>query len=229
VWIENLRYTYPDGTEALRGVSLCVPEGARLGVVGPNGCGKSTLLLHLNGLLRGRGRLEVLGMPVEPPHLAQIRRAVGLVFQNPDDQLFMPTVFDEVAYAAVNAGLPADEVRRRVTSALSAVGLDGIEHKHPANLSLGQKKRVCIASVLVTDTRLLVLDEPSAGLDPAGGRALVALLSDLPQTMVIASHDLHLVGETCGRVALMAGGVITHVGDTAEVLADAALLAASGL
>lgn len=227
--IRDLRFRYPDGTLALEGVDLAVGEGGRLGLIGPNGAGKSTLMLHLNGLLRGAGEVTILGLPVTNAHVADIRRAVGLVFQNPDDQIFMPTVYDEVAYAAVNAGYSPQDVDRRVADALRTVGMSGVEGKHPVNLSIGQKKRIAIASVLVTDNRILALDEPSAGLDPAGRRALITLLDALPATMLIATHDLPLVADLCDTTAVMTGGRIVRIGPTAEVLADADFLRQCGL
>ena len=229
VHIRDLRFGYPDGTVALDGVDLAVGEGGRMGLIGPNGAGKSTLMLHLNGLLRGAGEVTVLGLPVTDAHVAAIRRQVGLVFQNPDDQIFMPTVYDEVAYAAVNAGYSPEEVDRRVAEALATVAMSGAAGKHPVNLSIGQKKRIAIASVLVTDNRILALDEPSAGLDPAGRRALIALLEALPATMLIATHDLPLVADLCDTTAVMTRGRIVRSGPTAEVLGDTELLAASGL
>ncbi len=227
--IRQLVFSYPDGTEGLRGVDLCVGKGRRVGLVGPNGAGKSTLLLHLNGLLRGTGALSVLGLEINERNVAALRRKVGLVFQNPDDQLFMPTVFDEVAYAAVNAGYSPSEVSARVADALGRVGLSALEHKHPVNLSVGQKKRVAIASVLVTDNELLALDEPSAGLDPAGRRALIALLDAFQTTIVLATHDLPLVEALCDTVAVMRDGQVTRVGPTADVLTDEAFLEECGL
>ena len=217
--VRGLKFQYPDGTKALHDVNLQVPHGQRLALLGPNGAGKSTLLLHLNGLLRGSGDVRVLGMDVREPHLRLIRQQVGLVFQNPDDQLFMPTVFDEVAYAALNAGYGREEVERRVSAALDMAGIEALRHKHPANLSVGEKKRVAIASVLVTDNRLLLLDEPSAGLDPGGRRSLITLLTSLPTTMLIATHDLDLACELCEVAAAMKGGRILEVGPTAEVAA----------
>lgn len=226
--IADLQFDYPDGTRALRGVSLQVAEGERLALLGANGAGKSTLLLHLNGLLRGRGEITVCGLPVTAPHLDAIRRQVGLVFQDPDDQLFMPSVADEVAYAAINAGYDRDEIRRRVAAALAAVGLTDLEHKHPLHLSAGQKKRLAIASVLVTDNRLLALDEPSAGLDPAARRTLMDLLAHLPGTQIIATHDLDLAAALCPRAVVMAGGAVAYDGATAPLLA-AGFLAQYGL
>lgn len=210
--IRDLHFRYPDGTQALMGLDLQVREGERVALLGPNGAGKSTVLLHLNGLLRGTGHIFVLHMPVEGRYLRVIRQQVGLVFQNPDDQLFMPSVFDEVAYAAINAGYPAQEVRARVAEAMRATGIAGLENRHPVNLSLGQKKRVAIASVLVTDNRLLALDEPSAGLDPAGKRALISLLQGLNSTMVIATHDLDFALALCSRGVAMRAGRVTGTG-----------------
>jgi len=227
--ISGLSFRYPDGTLALDGLNLSVEAGERLALIGPNGAGKSTLMLHLNGLLHGSGSISILGMPPADRVLPEIRRRVGLVFQSPDDQLFMPTVFDEVAFAAVNAGHPEDEVRRRVSDSLGAVGMAWAEHKSPADLSLGQKKRIAIASVLVTDNEILVLDEPSAGLDPRGRRELIALLDRFTCTMVIATHDLDLAAQLCSRVAVMAEGHILRLGPPADVLADESFLRDAGL
>lgn len=229
VEIEGLSFRYPDGTLALDDVSLALAEGSRVALLGPNGAGKSTLMLHLNGLLRGEGRIGVGGRELTERNLDEIRQQVGLVFQNPDDQLFMPTVFDEVAFAALNAGYDRDEVRKRVERTLATVGMTGSEAKHPVNLSVGQKKRVALASVLVTGNRLLALDEPSAGLDPAGRRALLALLDGFDVTMVVATHDLDLAAALCEIAVVMQGGRIVRVADLAEVLADQPFLESCGL
>ncbi len=227
--VEDLTFHYPDGTLALEGVSLRVPQGGRMALIGPNGAGKSTLMLHLNGLLRGQGTIKVLGQELVERNIGNIRRHVGLVFQNPDDQLFMPSVFDEVAFAAVNAGYDTEEVRRRVSKALDTVGMSGYEDKHPTNLSLGQKKRISIASVLVTDNRILVLDEASAGLDPAGRRAIIALLDSLNSTLIIATHDLDLVRQLCREAVVLKEGKVVRTGPTAEILGDAEFLRSCGL
>ncbi|MCX7597335.1 MAG: energy-coupling factor ABC transporter ATP-binding protein [Armatimonadetes bacterium] len=210
--IRDLHFSYPDGTEALDGVSLQVPQGQRVALIGPNGAGKSTLLLHLNGLLRGRGHISILGLTPEPRNLRMLRQQVGLVFQNPDDQIFMPTVFDEVAYAAVNQGWPAEEIKRRTQEAMEATGVAHLANKHPLSLSVGQKKRVAIASVLVTDNKLLALDEPSAALDPVGKRDLLKLLQTLPSTMIVATHDLDFARELCQWGAAMKEGRIARTG-----------------
>ncbi len=227
--VEDLSFRYPDGTVALEEVGLRVPQGGRMALIGPNGAGKSTLMLHLNGLLRGQGSIKVLGQELAESNLSDLRRQVGLVFQNPDDQLFMPTVFDEVAFAAVNARYDTEEVQRRVAAALATVGMSGYEIKHPTNLSLGQRKRVCIASVLVTDNRILVLDEPSAGLDPAGRRDLIALLASLDSTLIIATHDLDLVRQLCPEAVVLRAGKVVKTGPTAELLGDAEFLRSCGL
>jgi len=229
VEVEDLHYTYPDGTVALRGVCLRVGQGERLGLLGPNGAGKSTLILHLNGLLQGEGEVRIGEERVEARTLRSIRRRVGLVFQNPDDQLFMPRVFDDVAFGPLNAGHEEAEVRQRVGRALAQVGMSGSEERPPHHLSLGQKKRVAIATVLVLDCEVLVLDEPAAGLDPRGRRGMINLLRRLPLTQIIATHDLDFALELCPRVAVMDEGRVVTEGPAAEVLGDHALLEAHGL
>lgn len=227
--IEGLDYRYPDGTPALSGVDLQVREGERLGIIGANGAGKSTLLLHLNGLLRGQGTLRVFGMEIRKDTLPRIRERVGLVFQNPDDQLFCPTVFEDIAFGPRNMGLPQEQVRRRVADALHAVGLDGLEEKNAFRLSIGQKKRAALATVLSMDAELLVLDEPSSNLDPRARRELIALLGALGRTQIIATHDLGLVREVCTRVVLLHQGSIVACGSPGEILDDSPLLEAHGL
>ena len=217
--LRDLRYRYPSGVEALRGVNLRVAAGEKVCLLGPNGAGKSTLLLHLNGLLRGRGQVEVLGTPVAPPHLDGLRRRVGLLFENPEDQLFLPTVADEVALAALNARLPREEVRRRVERALARLGLAGLERREPHELSLGQKKRVAIASLLVTDCELLALDEPTGGLDPWGRAELLELLAGLPVTQVIATHDLRVAQRLAARCVLLREGQVAAEGSAQEAAA----------
>ncbi len=228
VEIQNLSYTYPDGTRGLYDVSLAIPEGSRVAMVGPNGAGKSTLLLHLNGILDGHGRVSIFGQPVHDD-LQAARQSVGLVFQNPDDQLFMPTVFDDVAFGPLNLGWPEERVREEVARALEAVGLSGYEDRSPHHLSLGEKKRASIATVLVMECRILVFDEPTTGLDPRGRWEFIELLRDLDATTVIATHDLGLVGELCDRVVILDDGRVVAEGLARELLADHALLAAHGL
>ncbi|MBC7263646.1 MAG: ABC transporter ATP-binding protein [Chloroflexi bacterium] len=227
--IMNLHYTYPDGHVALRGVNLTVSEGERVAVTGPNGAGKSTLCLHLNGVLRGQGTVRILGMDVSDGHLGVIRARVGLVFQDPNDQLFSPTVFDDVAFGPLHMGLPEHEVRERVRWALAQVGMSGFEGRMPHRLSLGERKRVAIATVLSMQPTLLVLDEPSLGLDPRARRELIDLLAALPQTMLVASHDMLLVRDLCERTVILDQGKIVADGRTADILQDTTLLKEHGL
>jgi cobalt/nickel transport system ATP-binding protein len=227
--VEDLHFAYPDGREALFGVSLRVEPGEKVALVGPNGAGKSTLMLHLNGILRGRGDVRVSGMTVEEKNLGQVRAAVGLVFQNPDDQLFSPTVFDDVAFGPLHMGYPEEVVRQRVEKALALVDMSGYGDRVSHHLSIGEKKRIAIATVLSMEPEILVLDEPSAGLDPRARRNLIHLLRDLDMTMLVSSHDMALVAELFPRIVIMDGGLIVAEGSTADVLADGDLLAQHGL
>ena len=211
-------FAYPDGQQALHGVSLHIAPGEKVALVGPNGAGKSTLMLHLNGLLTGEGALEVAGLPVIKKHLPVIRSKVGMVFQNPDDQLFSPTVFEDVAFGPLHMGLPEPEVRQRVAIALEQVGMAEAATRLSHHLSLGQKKRVAIATVLAMSPEILVLDEPSAGLDPRGRRQLLNLLRELPVTMLVSTHDMLLVQELFPRMIIMDEGLIVADGDTALLL-----------
>ena len=229
IQIGNLSFAYPDGRHALRGVSLDVRSGEKVALVGPNGAGKSTLLLQLNGILRGVGTVRVMGQDVAEPHLARVRAHVGLVFQNPDDQLFSPTVFEDVAFGPLYAGLPEDQVRRRVAWALAQVGMDGYAMRTSHHLSLGEKKRAAIATVLSMQPDILALDEPTSGLDPRARRLLVRLLQQLPQTMLSATHDMRLVAEVFPRMVILDEGRLVADGRTAELLADGELLEAHGL
>jgi cobalt/nickel transport system ATP-binding protein len=228
--IENLSYNYPDGHEALRDISLTVSAGETVAFIGPNGAGKSTLLLHLNGILRnGNGTVGIFGLPLEEKHLKEIRRRVGLVFQNPDDQLFSPAVFDDVAFGPMSMGCVEEEVRRRVRQALRQVGMGDHERRSPHHLSLGEKKRIAIATVLSMSPEVLVIDEPTSSLDPRGRWELIELLRELPQTKVIATHDLEMVQALCQRAVLLAGGRVIADDLTHRILSDLPLLASHGL
>lgn len=234
--LRDLRFSYPDGSEALRGIDLRVAEGECVGLIGPNGAGKSTLLLHLNGILpdtSARGRPEpavfVFGQAVGPASLAAVRRTVGLLFQDPDDQLFCPTVYDDVAFGPQQFGLDEAAVRRAVAAALAQVGLMGFETRAPHHLSGGEKRRVCLAGVLACAPRILVLDEPTSNLDPRGRRELKALLRRVPATKIIATHDLELVAELCERAVVLDGGKVVAEGPASEILADEPLMLAHGL
>ncbi len=227
--MKGVRFAYPDGTPALNGVDLSVEEGESVGVIGPNGAGKSTLLLHLNGILRGQGEVSIFGLPVKKENLREIRRRVGLVFQDPDDQLFSPTVFDDVAFGPVNMGLPAEEVKREVERALAEVGMEGTEKRSAHHLSFGQQKRVSIATVLSMRPDLLVLDEPSSNLDPRARRGLAELLRGLPVTKVVVTHDLPFVLEICERAVVLDAGRVAADGEALTILSDEDLLARHGL
>lgn len=231
-WIEidHLHYRYPDGFEALRGLDLRVARGEKVALVGPNGAGKSTLMLHLNGtFLATHGSVRVAGVELHRDALRGIRAEVGLVFQDPDDQLFSPTVFDDVAFGPLHMGLPHDEIHDRVEAALAAVGMSGFERRLPHRLSLGQRKRVAMATVLSMNPSVLVFDEPSAGLDPRGRRELIGLLGGLAQTLVVATHDMRLVAEVLPRTIVIDEGLVVADGPTEALLRDAPLLEAHGL
>jgi cobalt/nickel transport system ATP-binding protein len=231
--VRDLRFRYHDGTEALRGVSFRVAEGTCLGLVGPNGAGKSTLLLHLNGILPekldGAPAVVVCGRAVTTADLPAIRRDVGLLFQDPDDQIFCPTVFEDVAFGPEQLGLGREAVAARVAAALRQVGLAGFETRSPHHLSLGEKRRVCLAGVLACEPRLLVLDEPTSDLDPRGKRELKDLLRRLPVTKIIATHDLELVVELCNQVLVLDRGQVVTEGPTVQLLSDEPLMLAHGL
>ena len=231
IQIEHLSFSYPDGRQALHDISLAVRSGEKLAVVGPNGAGKSTLFLHLNGILRAQdgGRVQVAGLELGDRAVRAVRARVGLVFQDPDDQLFSPTVFEDVAFGPLHMDLPEDEVRQRVAQALAVVGMTGHEEYMPHHLSLGERKRIAIATVLVMDPAILVLDEPSAGLDPRMRRNLIALLRELPQTMLVASHDMRLVWDLCPRTVILDGGRLVVDGLTTGLLQDQALMERHGL
>ncbi len=227
--VKNLEFAYPDGHPALNGISFQLQQGDKVALVGPNGAGKSTLMLHLNGILGGKGELTVAGLPLNEKNLPLIRAAVGLVFQSPDDQLFSPTVFEDVAFGPLHMGLPEDEVRRRVDEALEQVRMSAYANRLSHHLSVGEKKRIAIATVLSMQPQILVLDEPSAGLDPRARRTLIHLLRDLPITMLVSTHDLAMVKELFPRTIVMDGGQIVADGPTLEILENDALLEAHGL
>lgn len=227
--VERLSFSYPDGHVALRDVTISVAPGEKVAMVGPNGAGKSTLMLHLNGILSGEGSVRVCGLEVVKENLGRVRAAVGMVFQQPDDQLFSPTVFEDVAFGPIYQGLPEDEVKARVVRALEAVHMPQYAGRVSHHLSVGEKKRIAIATVLSMQPEVLVLDEPSAGLDPRARRDLIHLLRELPQTCLITTHDLPLVLELCSRTIVMDDGRVVADGPTEGILRDGALLEAHGL
>jgi cobalt/nickel transport system ATP-binding protein len=226
----GLSYAYPDGTAALDDVSFDAGHGEAIAVIGANGAGKSTLLLHLNGLLEpAAGEVRIGGIPVVKSTLPQIRRTVGMLFQDPDDQLFMPTVGEDVGFGPLNLGLPPAEVEARVVEALGRVGVTGLKERPPYRLSGGEKRAVAIATVLAMEPSVLVMDEPSGGLDPRARRRLIGLLRGFEHTRIIATHDLDLALELCERTIVLSHGAVVADGATAAILHDEPLLRDSGL
>ena len=227
---QDLHYAYPDGTKALGGLSFRITHGESVGVVGANGAGKSTLLLHLNGCLAPKlGTLRIGDFPVTRSTLPAVRRTVGMVFQDPDDQLFMPTVFDDVAFGPLNLGLPPAEVEERVIGALETVGAAHLRQRPPYKLSGGEKRSVAIATVLAMSPDILVMDEPSSNLDPGGRRKLIDLLRTFDHTKILATHDMDLVLDLCERTIVLDFGLIVGDGPTDAIMNDHALLARCNL
>jgi cobalt/nickel transport system ATP-binding protein len=229
VEIVDLSFTYPDGHRGLEGVSLTIRSGENIAVIGPNGAGKSTLLLHLNGILRNNGAVKICGLTVQEKNLREIRRKVGLVFQDPEDQLFSLNVFDDVAFGPINMGYAEAEVRQRVARALEWVSMVGYDERPSHHLSFGEKKRIAIATVLSLDPDVLALDEPTSNLDPRSKWALIDLLKGLPMTKIIATHDLELVRVLCQRTVVLDGGKVVADGKTDDILRDVGLLRTHGL
>ena len=226
----DLSFAYPDGHQALRNVDLHVHHGERVALLGPNGAGKTTLLLHLNGILRpALGTVRVAGLEVSDEALLEVRRRVGLVFQDPDDQLFMPTVGQDVAFGPANFGIEGEELESRVTDALGAVSMHGTLERAPHHLSYGERRRVAIATVLAMRPEILVLDEPTSNLDPASRRELIDVLRALPITQLLVTHDLPFALELCPRAVVMDEGAIVAGDATVEILTDDALMKAHRL
>lgn len=228
--VTNVVFAYPDGTAALSGVSFRIGHGESVALVGANGAGKSTLLMHLNGfLLPTSGEVRIGDIPVAKGTVADIRKTIGTVFQDPDDQLFMPSVFEDVAFGPMNLGLPPDEVRARAADALERVASSHLADRPPYRLSGGEKRSAAIATVLAMCPSILVMDEPSSNLDPRARRRLIALLDTFDHTKIIATHDLDLALDLCERTIVMNDGTIMADGPTKAIFADDALLEASGL
>jgi len=225
VAVKDLSFSYPDGTRALRGVSFQITHGESVAIVGANGAGKSSLLMHLNGCLTPEAGEVIVGdFPLTRSTLAQVRRSVGMVFQDPDDQLFMPTVYDDVAFGPLNLGLPVEMVHTRVLESLQRVDALPLRDRPPHHLSEGEKRTVAIAAVLAMSPDVLVMDEPSTGLDPRARRKLINLLSGFQHTKIIATHDLDLVLDLCQRTIVLHAGQIMADGLTREIFHDRALL-----
>jgi cobalt/nickel transport system ATP-binding protein len=230
VEVKDLQFDYPDGTPALQSISFRIVHGESVAVVGANGAGKSTLLLHLNGFLTAKaGEIRIGDFPLTAKTLQAVRRTVGMVFQDPDDQLFMPTVHDDVAFGPLNLGLPPQEVEERVTRALSTVGALHLRNRPPYKLSRGEKKAVAIATVLSMSPDILVMDEPTSDLDPKARRQLIELLRTFKHTKIIASHDLDMVLDLCERTVVIYNGRVMADGQTHELFENEDLLAQSHL
>lgn len=226
----DLSHAYADGTQSLCGITFTIRHGESVGIVGANGAGKSTLLLHLNGTLRATsGEVRVGDLPLNAETLLEVRRVVGMVFQDPDDQLFMPTVVEDVAFGPRNLGLPPQESETRALDALRRVGAEHLAAKAPYHLSMGEKRRCAIATVLSMGPDILVMDEPSTGLDPRGRRLLIGLLKEFTHTKLIATHDLDLVRRLCTRTLVLQQGRLRADGPTDEIFADQSLMEECGL
>jgi len=224
ITIKNLSFTYPDGTSVFDSLSLDIISGETLGIIGPNGAGKSTLLLHLNGIFRGKGTVKIADMDINTRNIPKIRNKVGLVFQDPDTQLFMPTVLEDVAFGPLNMGYSVEKAKASALEALDKVQMKEHAGKCPHHLSLGQKKRVAIAAVLAMSPEIVVFDEPSSNLDPRQRRILINFINHMECTRIIATHDLEMVLEVCSRVVLLSGGTIITTGAPHDILARKTLL-----
>jgi len=233
--IENFSYKYPDGTEALKDINLVIEPGERVALIGPNGAGKSTLFLAISGFVNPsgpasrRGRIHINGIEVVRKNLKKIRCLLGCVLQNPDEQLFMPTLFDDVAFGPLNMGLEADEVVRRAQQALKTVGLAQMAHRAPHHLSAGQKRSAAIATILSMSPKIITMDEPDSDLDPRSRNNLLELLRHLEQTLVLATCNMNFAARLCGRAVLIDGGQIIADGEAAQVMGDSKLMLEHGL
>lgn len=223
IQVENLSFSYPDGVTALKNINLSISRGESVGIIGPNGAGKSTLLLCLNGILRGTGRVKVNGIEIDDKNIFSIRRQVGLVFQNPDDQLFMPTVYEDVSFGPVQMDYPREMTERCVKTALAGVGMSGFEGRSSHHLSFGEKKRIALAGILAMRPEILLLDEPTNNLDPKGRRDFIELLKTMDVTKIVATHDLDMVLDLCTRVVILDKGEVVSACDTIDILSNEAL------
>jgi len=231
--VQNISFTYPDGKKALENVSFDVYQGESVALIGPNGAGKSTLLLHLNGSMGipddKRAKIKIAEIELTRNNLKEIRKNVGIVFQNPDDQLFMPSVFDDIAFGPINLGYPDSLIKKKVTKALEAVGLAHFEKRTSYHLSYGEKKLVSIATIISMDPKLVVLDEPTNGLDPRGKKKIINILKNMTVTKVIATHDLEMAYELCNRAILINEGEIIAIGDAGDIIENEQLMLENGL
>lgn len=222
--VNNLNFSYPDGKHVLMDMNFDVCEGESVGLIGSNGAGKTTLLLHLNGTLRGEGDIFIKGKKISSENIYQIRKEVGLVFQDADSQLFMPTVYEDVAFGPLNMGYEQKEIERKVDAALEKIKMLSFKNLLTHHLSSGEKRKISLATVLSMEPNILVLDEPSSNLDPFSRRNLINLLKSFSVTKIIASHDLDLISQLCRRCIMLSGGRIVADGNTEEILGDKKLL-----
>lgn len=229
IHIHNLSFDYPDKKNALSDINLTVKAGENVAILGRNGAGKSTLLMNIIGILKGVGEIELFGIKMKKENLRELRRRIGFVFQNPDDQLFMQTIFDDIAFGPLNFGFSEEETEKRVKNVLNIVGLAGYDSRKPHHLSLGEKKRAAIATILVLEPEVILFDEPSLALDPEGRTNLIRFIKNIPSTKIIATHDLELALELCNRVVVMDNGKIMADGTTKALLADRKLMNVMGM
>ncbi len=229
VEIENFSYHYPDGTCALGGINLTIEHGQKVALIGPNGAGKSTLLLAMAGFAKGKGKIIIDGLELEKKNLKKIRRTIGSCLENPDDQLFMPTLFDDVAFGPLNMGLEADEIKTRVDNVLDKVGLAEMADKAPHHLSAGQKRAAAIATILSMSPQIITLDEPDGSLDPANRNNLVKLLAGLSQSLIIATCNMQFAASVCQRAVLVDSGKIIADGPVEKIITDEELMRSHGL
>jgi len=227
--IENLSYKYPDGTAALGNITISVEHGQTLALIGPNGAGKSTLLLAMAGFIKGTGKVLIDGLQINRKNLKKIRTSLGACLEDPDDQLFMPTLFDDVAFGPLNMGLEAKQVKTRVADALKTVGLADMADKAPHHLSAGQKRAAAIATILSMSPKIITLDEPDGSLDPRNRNNLIKLLADLPQTLIIATSNMDFAAAVADRAVLLDNGCIIADGDAEKVMSDSKLMTEHGL
>ena len=227
--IENLSYKYPDGTVALDNITLSVEHGQTIALIGPNGAGKSTLLLAMAGFIKGTGKVLIDGLQINGKNLKKVRASLGCCLENPDDQLFMPTLFDDVAFGPLNMGLEAEQVNRRVADALKTVGLADMGDKAPHHLSAGQKRAAAIATILSMSPKIITLDEPDGSLDPRNRNNLIKLLAELPQTLIIATSNMNFAAAVADRAVLLDNGSIIANGDAKKVMSDSKMMTEHGL
>jgi cobalt/nickel transport system ATP-binding protein len=229
VELKNVSYHYPDGIEALKDISLIINKQEKVAIIGPNGAGKSTLITLLNGVRQGTGDIQILGYPLIKKNLPKIRALIGIVFQNPDDQLFCPTIYEDIAFGPLNSGLDADMIKENVLNALKETDLLGYEERSPFHLSFGERKRASIATILSLKPQIIAMDEPTSNLDPAHRRSIISWINKREETFIVTSHDLDMIWDTCSRALILNDGQIVADGSVKEILSDKKLLESNNL